>query len=1383
MDLRGNVQAAPDISQQSVRSDGAGPSVDTAPAPAAGSQYEAPVRGVIDELRKGSAPDDPVQKDLNPDAWPAGEKPWQNPVVQALFVDGMYDEGPSIPEGENVDDHMDYSAHYSVLDTDSTQQRVIEDARLGKSLVVEGPPGSGKSTTITNVVANAVAAGKKVLVVSEKTAALQVVQKWLSKAGLEDICLPLYGEGAAADRVLKETGRTLELGSPIEIPRDAMAERLLHSQTHLNGVCRALAGEVGKSGFSAYKVLSEMLIMQKKRAEILDLDVPEMRTWSRKDFDAATEFVTSLERYYSSSGIPRSHPFYGIGVVPGTGEELQNALSAAAEAGQSVERAADRVYGALGLKKDVTEQEAVRTNEILELIADAWSGDGSFFSDVNFEDGAFQQEAQSIQEMLAGAETFFRISRSLKSIIKPAAWKVPNLAKLRDLLQANAECEVNGRKPDQHASDCRGLMEELCIEGQCPRRFGEMLRLMDKILELKRSYSVLQDRQGKLRELFGDRWVPGEDKDALFWRQLEFTVGFTNRFISAAKSHPEFAKLVALCREPSALYELDDAGAVEELHNSLEKFREARKALLDTLQFSPQVARERILNQTIQEQARIFDGWKLHADRINDLQEYSTLLARYSFPGKDRILELAEGSPLPPGKLAEAMRFAWFSTLAEDFLTYGPLAGEFKSAIHENYIEEFRASDFQLLRQNSAAIARRHWQGIPRLPSAGQNRVLADALKAEDPSLSLRTLLTGAGRAVQAVKPVFLMNPASVAENLQPGSLDFDLVLFDEGSQISMLNALGSILRGKQVIVFGDRRQLSTPADKEGSADAGTGSAGIMDYCIQAGMPRRELGWHYRSRKEGLVRISNQEFYEGTLSTFPCAQRGHASLGLDFVLSKPQTEAEEIAQAVLTHAKNLPDESLGVITANPELAGAIREAVARLAEQHEELRRFLNAGSHDGFLEPFFVKTIMEVQGDERERIIVSFGTGSLEKSRPQDLFEPFEKEGGLNCLNVLMTRARSQCTIFSSSSPEDLAQYSSSEAARILRDYFRYARDGQTEETDELSTKAADAFHSIIAGGLEAHGYKVEANVGNSDIKVDLAVIDPRDPSRFVLGILSDGEHYQALQSARERERLVPDALRQRGWNLHRVWIIDWYRNPEEELQRLLDHLEELCFEPPAPPAASETFLEREVKRQPPLLHQHEALSDYVPYETAKIKRSDYLTEADPETVPISAIKDVLRKVVQCESPVHREEAQRRVLGSLGLIPRAAEFQETLAAAELDLRKECAVQEESEGFLACNDGRKSLIRDRSNCLGSLRTVTKVSPSEIDEALVFLARNTGGISRSDMPNACVELLGLLPSPADQTVFDARIKVLVEEEALRDERGVVMAGCGRRLIVH
>ena len=442
--------------------------------------------------------------------------------------------------------------------------------------------------------------------------------------------------------------------------------------------------------------------------------------------------------------------------------------------------------------------------------------------------------------------------------------------------------------------------------------------------------------------------------------------------------------------------------------------------------------------------------------------------------------------------------------------------------------------------------------------------------------LPLRTLFSGMPDVIKTLKPCIMMSPLSVSEYIDLQKFKFDMVIFDEASQICPEDAIGAMLRGNQIIIAGDKKQLpptkffSTTSEESEEYDNDEEPKfeelfTEMDYesildLASTFMHSSRLLWHYRSRHESLITFSNKNFYDNTLYTFPSTENNE-SLGVQFEYveegiydqggsSTNIKEARKVAKLVINHFKENPNRSLGVITFGTKQMDCINDMIDEIRRSYPELDKYFDEEKES----PFFVKNLENVQGDERDTIILSvcYGYSDVTRKKFSHNFGPINKTGGERRLNVAITRAKYQLILVSSITDGDIdLGRTSSIGAGLLKEYLYFARVGKLPESLIVDSKKRfdSPLEEDIYNELVKLGYEVDTQVGCSGYRIDLAIKDPNQKGNYIMGIECDGATYHSSKSARDRDRLRQEILEGLGWNIHRIWSQDWFKNKYNEL------------------------------------------------------------------------------------------------------------------------------------------------------------------------------------------------------------------------------------------
>jgi very-short-patch-repair endonuclease len=709
-----------------------------------------------------------------------------------------------------------------------------------------------------------------------------------------------------------------------------------------------------------------------------------------------------------------------------------------------------------------------------------------------------------------------------------------------------------------------------------------------------------------------------------------------------------------------------------------------------------------------------------------------------------------------------------------------PVLNSFSSTLHEQAIDEFRKLDKRLVQETPRRIinelrSRRPDTGFTGPRSSGLG-ILQREIQKRRRHKPLRGLFSEIPALVQSLKPCFLMSPLSVASYLAPGQMKFDILLFDEASQIMPEDAIGSILRSPQTIVVGDTKQLPPTRffatlegeelqDEESSEDEILDS--IMEETLASGLREKLLLWHYRSRDESLIAFSNYYFYNNTLITFPSAGIHNRPMGIEFLLvsngvydrSRSRTnrkEAEYVAGLVYQHYKQSPDRSLGVVAFSLSQADAIDAAIESLRQGDSDFDEWCNADSQ----ERFFIKNLENVQGDERDVMFFSVGYGPDEKGQITMNFGPLNREEGRRRLNVAITRAREHVKLISSFDPSqlDLSRIHA-EGVRLLKEYMEVAKHGLDAIPRAIKVEVSESespFEEEVYEALRDKGLEIRKQIGVSGYRIDLGVVDPSRPGSFMLGIECDGSTYHSFKTARDRDRLRQQVLEGLGWKIHRIWSRDWVENRRIEIDKTLKAVreaqsrsetrgKETDCEPTesgsvntqgSPTVNLKSSIDTE---KPSVVLGPEPEQKALPQDVSVYMRTpltslhpSYMFESDTNTVA-----DVLKRVVQQEGPIYKTEAARRV---------AANWQITRVGYRVQARIESIAQSNCPSVVVRGDFfwpknmKESPVRVPAPG-DEARSIEIIALEEIEQAAVVVIKRNFGMTRDDLVHETARLLG------------------------------------------
>ena len=1340
-----------------------------------------------------------LYRDLDPATWPADQPLLAHPALAALLdpAAGFPDAPPTHSATDFLDDVPAAAALHQVLEADSSQLLALLAVHEGRNLVIQGPPGTGKSQTIANLLAEAIGAGRKVLFVAEKMAALEVVKRRLDALGLGVACLELHSHKANKKALLEELQTTLELGRPAP-PAAAVQDQLGQLPRHraaLNAYAHAANAPIGRSRRSAHQVAGELLALSETGAppELPRLPFAALATWTDADATHAGELAVRLQATLRQIGVPRHLLFWGselTSLPPASEEALGHALAEASAAVRALQTAAAALAAHLGLPASPDRAVAERLLPAARHLRLAPALVGVAVADVEWHPAA-GLVAAAVEAGAAHAA----LRRQYEPILRPEAWG-QELNRERAALLTYGDKWWNFLVGDYRRA--RRRLQTLWRE-PLPREPTRLLPVLEALDEAARHAARVAEADMLAARLFGPAWRGlASDWPALL--SIQQFLSLTHQRISRGELPPELLTYLAQ-NTPPAPQLADLLAALEAV---LGRHRAALGAVVEGLRLN-EVRRfgpaGRLEFQPFDQQQAILEGWAAGRAALRPLLEWNNVAAAVLAEGHPALLAVAERWEPAAEWLAAAVERNWLEFLQQQAHEQYPALRQFERAGHEATAAHFRHADgLDQLRHRVQAL-RHHHAHLPNLQASGQMGLLRHEFAKKTRHLALRRLLQEAGRAIQAIKPVFMMSPLSVAAYLPPGAVEFDLVVFDEASQVKPVDALGAIARGRQLVVVGDSKQLPptsffdslTRAEDAEDDNVTADIPSILELCQARRMPALMLRWHYRSQHESLIQPSNQLFYDDQLVVFPSAGAPAAApLGLAYH-HLPDThyergttrtnplEARAVAAAVLHHARTAPHLTLGVVAFSTAQRQAIEQAVEEL-RQAEPAEAFFDRHAH----EPFFVKNLENVQGDERDVIFISLGYGRTRSGQLAMSFGPLNGEGGERRLNVLITRARQRCEVFTNLLPTDLdLTRTAAQGVAALQTFLRFAQAAQSGRATEslLARPAAPEapFEEVVARALTARGYEVVPRVGSRGFYLDLAIADPAAPGRYWLGIICDGAMYAGARSARDRDRLRPAVLESRGWHLHHVWSTDWFRDPGAALARTVAAIEAARQAAETPAAAQEVAEEPESRVEPGL--PESALVREAPAAAPAAVAESYQLAQLPAAVGHRALHQHgmgqlatwLAQVVRIESPIHVEEAARRLARAGGARQVGARMQRAVEAAAVLAQNLRYLRREGD-FLWDTTMHQPPLRDRSALPDATRKAP-IAPEELARALHMVVAQSFVLPHEAALAAAARLLGFSrPSDELRLQLETALTGLLTAGRLEEKNGVLEPAC-------
>ncbi len=1112
----------------------------------------------------------------------------ENPLVAHLVErpGEAFEPEALFPTPEELDGAHSAAETLCPLPADSSQLAAIWAAAEGRSFVLEGPPGTGKSQTITNLIAHCLGSGKRVLFVSEKMAALDVVRARLESLGLGPFCLELHSNKSQKRHIVQQLGEALDLHAVAdEGQREREAEKLEDLREQLNDYVRALHSRRA-SGESLYVGLSHLIATEAGDHPRITLPT---------DYDAAgltqaREHIAGLSLADELSSPVATHAWRAVRRLefsPALMREVDDLVATLTVATADLETRLAAVSTSLGVVPgELSELQLEALGEVARQLIDAPAAPAGLLVRSDWEE--LEAEARALIERgrTRDATRSALFTRSEEAIL---------------------ELDLDGLRADWVKADGsfwplswfarRAVKKTLAAvtKGGSAPTDAEVPRVLEAALGLVHEERELKARREEARALFGRAWNAGEAD----WSALEALLAWAEALRLAARSlsGTDFAQAKSLRERWAALVVegRDELGSKEPLGLLLGEFEAAlthQEAARGAIAECLSLVHERAFGSPgeaghLERLKAVLAEWRGSSARLREWCGWQRARAHAAEAGLEPLLQLLEDGQLEVSELRACFDRSWYEAWTARLIETEPVLKSFFRQEHERRVTDFRAITERYAELTRDCLRARLAAKVPppgtRDVANSETGILRREMVKKRRHKSVRTLLRLLPNLVPRLKPCLLMSPLSVAQYLDPEHAPFDVVVFDEASQIPVWDAIGVIARGTQAVIVGDPKQLpptnffqrgesEDELDERGAEDElPEDLESILDDCLASGLRTLPLDWHYRSRHESLIAFSNLRYYGGRLVTFPSPDLERDGVSWRYVedavyeKGSTRTNPVEAAAIVAEIVERLKDErrageSLGVVTFNQ----AQQTLIEDLLEVERRRDSSLDAAFTEGGVESVFVKNLENVQGDERDVILFSITYGPDAAGKVSMNFGPMNREGGERRLNVAVTRARREVIVFSGLRPEhiDLAR-TNARGVADLKAFLEYADRGAqvTAQDNRLRPigKAVRGFEETVAEALRERGWQVDEQVGCSEYRIDLGVRDPQRPGRYLLGIECDGTSYASAKTARDRDSSRAGVLRGLGWELLRLWSTDWWFGAEEELERLIARLTEL--------------------------------------------------------------------------------------------------------------------------------------------------------------------------------------------------------------------------------
>jgi len=1297
----------------------------------------------------------------------------RHPLVRRLaLVEDEEREEEALPQAHGLDERWSAGEIFCPMLADGSQLSAIAAAHAGRSFVLEGPPGTGKSQTIGNIIAHSLAHGRSVLFVSQKRAALEVVHDRLARVGLGPLCLELHSNKARKSEFLDQLRAASQFRA--RRPRRDWADRA--------GALQALINELGALPRSLHqerppgRTLAEAVIERWSDGEgdPMPCDFEAGRAssvaWMDEARQALRELVAARKRLQVTPDT-----LEGIRATrwPQAAREAgEAALIALEEATALLQAASAALTPALGELADLSSDALDLLRAVLvkmleyappsrallegrEADVEVWRHEAIATTTVR--DGLAERYKPSVLKLDVAADRL-RLAAwmSIPLLGWLMLWGVRARARLVALFQVNHAALFNDYEAVEALSERMDALKPIT---------AEVMTLI-----------------GPLKE---DTWglpvVP--DVDAL----LDYSRSLRQRAT-------RFPRVIDLASEAG-----ESRVQVRAWLAAFDAWESARRVAREQLNLSARAFGGPAEAEHLARVASTCAAWRGLSAHWREWGAYRRARSACNALGLKRAARAIEAGELGDvqaltGDLVTA-RFddAWRAWWLRHHRATDPVIAGYDPSAHAEKERRFQIldEDVRALCQEVvvARVAARQPsldQGAPPSSPAG---ILLRQFKRKTGLATPRRLFSECAGLIRQLKPCVLMSPLSVAQYIDPSQPPFDLVIFDEASQVPLHEAIGAIARGRQVIVVGDSKQLPPTAffagagEEEDSDSLVAELESILDECIAAGLPSLRLSWHYRSRHHALIAFSNGRYYDGELQVLPAARADTPGMGLSLVhvpnavydrggTATNAVEARAVVDDVLRRLRDPAERrrSLCVVT----FSGRQQALIEDLLESERLSDPSLEPWFDGSRAEPLLVKNLENVQGDERDVVLFSIGYGPDKRGRMTANLGPLGQVGGERRLNVAVTRAREALVVFCSFTPDqlDLSRISA-QGSHDLKAFLEDAAARGTAligHTHRERDAASDAVTRVIAERLRAEGWVVEAEVGEGAWRLDLGVRSRTRPEEFVLGIELDGPRYAATPTVRDRDRLRWSLMRGLGWRgLYRVRLLAWLEDSERVLQEILETAETAELGEAGETAKLEPGESVAPEADGAEVMSGEALAEET---TDDPSTSGLVQPGDAEFAEVSVVVTTYRPliiglgprssyrrkrtiehlyaVVAQEGPVHHMVAARRVAKAWGFTRITTRFHEVIrhcqySGTPLLVRK-------GEFLWPADKGAdwRGYQRYDASVAESRRRLDEISLEELANAAQHIVQRFGRSPRTELMKATIKVFGITALTATAT---------------------------------
>ncbi len=1055
----------------------------------------------------------------------------------------------------NIDSKIDVFEQYKILDSDSSQEIAVQNAIRGKSFVLQGPPGTGKSQTITNIITELISRNKKILFVAEKNAALQVVYNNLRKIGLEKYAIPIHDSKVNKTHILQELAESIDKAKLFEIDEQKMAnfaENYEKVKDILTNYGQVLLKKCEPEFESIYEYIGKYFYY--KDAFDLHFVINNILDINNAKF---TSILESIDRFfYAYKTIKfnyKDHKWYGF----------ENFELDSFDKNELFAKLSELNNRSLQLRNYLSLNNILSNKSII---------------DINF-----TKKIKDINSLL-------ELYKSIKPEYKNDALTISQIENNYQLINQLIDL-IN------HKNDLVASLEVI---------WTNLLFANDQNIE--NVYEYVKKTHKKPFRFLSPKWnrqikqIKKSLKNPKLLKNVDIVKHF-EMFVDLSESNK---KIENILNQLAFFIDTNDQNMINDSKDKLELLTHLYKKSIISNTLLSILANDEKKSKLSSEVVSFLDKFYYLVEILNKESDSYDYLDFIDFKNVVNILvnsrsELEEylnfltyKKELYDADLSSFVEAIFAKNITDNYKSiflkrfYKQLIESILDSELQNSDAIFMNSNLELFRQRDKQISQiakdriimhidKNIKKSTAFQSANpQYNIIKREASKKRTRVSFKTIFEQALDFILKLKPCLMLSPLTVSHLFKDIDYKFDTVIFDEASQIKPETAISSLFRAKQVIIVGDKEQMPpsnffSSIDNDDFAesneieqDVSSGYESLLKLA-DGNLNSIKLKWHYRSKYEDLITTSNNFIYKD-LVTFPNSKSPSEYEGLHFEYAKPkETDYEQetiiksldILKKIITNYRN--KYSVGIVVFNLEIEKRVNEELEKFKSSNPDLSFFFD----DEVNEPFFVKNIETVQGDERDFIIFVINGKVNKNNRFGVLFGEINKENGYRRLNVAITRAKRGLIVVSNFKHSEVDWFRSDQPGiKMLEKFIKNAEFGIniSESENEYSTSRFDSlFEKEVYDELTKRGWNVKRQIGYSDFKIDLAITEPYNENKFILGIECDGSSFNLSKTARDRDRLRQQIFESRGWIIHRIWSADWFKNPSHQINIIEEKLLQL--------------------------------------------------------------------------------------------------------------------------------------------------------------------------------------------------------------------------------